>query len=100
MDYVVVEEDTLAIIPKSLSFAEKNIFETGLPGEVNKKRVMSEINLVVEIWFDYICQFYYIGRKKGHLTGVQGISHFLFNKTYTVSGAQDVFVYKEALNKA
>jgi predicted DsbA family dithiol-disulfide isomerase len=38
--------------------------------------------------------------KNGHLAGVQGVPHFLFNKTYTVSGAQEVSVYKEALNKA
>jgi predicted DsbA family dithiol-disulfide isomerase len=38
--------------------------------------------------------------KKGRLAGVQGVPYFLFNETYTVSGAQDVSVFKEALHKA
>lgn len=38
--------------------------------------------------------------KNGNLAGVRGVPHFLFNKTDAVSGAQDVSVFKEALNKA
>jgi len=38
--------------------------------------------------------------KNGHLAGVQGVPHFLFNEMYAVSGAQDVSVFIEALSKA
>ena len=59
----------------------------------------------VEMWMDFVCPYCYLGKakwmiKESQHIGVDVVPFFLFNKKYTVAGAQSIVTIRKALEKA